>query len=286
MTEPRMTTREIRGLKGKKKIVVLTCYDFPIARILDRCGLDILLVGDSLGNVVLGYDDTIPVRIEEMIHHGRAVMRARPRALVVVDMPFGSFQVSVERTMEAAVRILKETGADAVKLEGGERNHAAIEALTDAGIPVMGHLGLTPQSVHQMGGYHVQGRGTAGDRIIAEAQGLARAGCFAIVLESIPASLAARVTEAVEVPTIGIGAGQACDGQVLVLHDMLGLYDEFRPRFVKRFGEIGNMIEAAVRDYKREVEAGSFPGQEHSFGDSKAGPRKDAPPPATKDPKR
>jgi 3-methyl-2-oxobutanoate hydroxymethyltransferase len=269
MIEPRVTTREIRGWKGTKKIVVLTCYDFPVARILDRCGIDILLVGDSLGNVVLGYGSTIPVTLDEMIHHARAVMRAHPRAFVVVDMPFGTFQVSAEKTIASAVRILKETGADAVKLEGGTRNRAAIVAMTEAGIPVMGHLGLTPQSVLQMGGYHVQGRGSAGDRLIEEAKELAAAGCFAIVLESIPAGLAARVTAAVPIPTIGIGAGPACDGQVLVLHDMLGLYEEFRPRFVKRFAEIGEAIESAVRDYKREVEGGTFPGPEHSFSDPK-----------------
>ncbi len=268
MNEPRVTTRDIRGWKGKKKIVVLTCYDFPVARILDRCGVDILLVGDSLGNVVLGYTDTIPVTIEEMIHHARAVMRARPRAFVVVDMPFGTFQVSVEQTIASAVRVLKETGADAVKLEGGSRNRAAIVAMSEAGIPVMGHLGLTPQSAHEIG-YHVQGRGDEGERLIQEAQVLAEAGCFAIVLESVPARLAARITEAVPVPTIGIGAGPSCDGQVLVLYDMLGLYEEFRPRFVKRFAEIGTAIEEAVRAYKREVEGGTFPGPEHSFSDPK-----------------
>jgi len=274
MDEPRITTREIRAWKGTKKIVVLTCYDFPTARILDRCGVDILLVGDSLGNVVLGYESTIPVGLDEMIHHAKAVMRAHPRAFVVVDMPFGTFQVSVEKTMEAAIRVIKETGADAVKIEGGDRNRDAIVAMTAAGIPVMGHLGLTPQSVLQMGGYHVQGRGGAGDRLVEEAEGLAGAGCFALVLESVPAALAGRITAAVPIPTIGIGAGPACDGQVLVLHDMLGLYEEFRPRFVKRFAEIGKAIETAARAYKREVEGGSFPGPEHSFGDGKkAGPK-------------
>jgi 3-methyl-2-oxobutanoate hydroxymethyltransferase len=269
MEAPRTTTREIRAWKETKKVVVLTCYDFPTARILDRCGVDILLVGDSLGNVVLGMGGTIPVTVDEMIHHAKAVMRARPRAFVVVDMPFGSFQVSVEKTVEAAIRIIKETGADAVKLEGGERNRDAIRKMTAAGIPVMGHLGLTPQSVLQMGGYHVQGRGSEGDHLLAEAQVLNEAGCFAIVLESVPASLAEKVTASIQALTIGIGAGPGCDGQVLVLHDMLGLYEEFQPRFVKRFAEIGTAIEAAVRDYKREVEAGSFPGPEHSFGERK-----------------
>jgi 3-methyl-2-oxobutanoate hydroxymethyltransferase len=264
-----LTIRDIRAMKGKKRIVVLTCYDHPTARILDRSGVDILLVGDSLGNVVLGYGSTIPVTLDEMIHHAHAVTRARPRALVVVDMPFGSFQVAVEKTMEAATRILKETGADAVKIEGGERNHAAIRAMVEAGIPVMGHLGLTPQSVLQMSGFHVQGRGAEGDRLLSDARGLEDAGCFAIVLESIPAPLAVRVSAAVTIPTIGIGAGPGCDGQVLVLHDMLGLYEEFQPKFVKRYARLAEAIEEAVRAYAREVEEGTFPGPEHSFGEGK-----------------
>ncbi len=271
MSEPaRLTTRDIRKRKGGKKITVLTCYDFPMARILDRCGIDILLVGDSLGNVVLGYPNTIPVTVEEMIHHARAVMRAAPRAMVVVDMPFGSFQVSVEKTVESCIRVIKETGADAVKMEGGRRNHGAIRMLTDAGVPVMGHLGLTPQSVLQLGGFHVQGRGEEGKLLVEEAKGLEDAGCFSIVLESVPAALAGRVTSSIGIPTIGIGAGPECDGQVLVLHDMLGLYDEFRPRFVKRFAELGAAIEAAVSAYRQEVEQGSFPGGEHSFGEGKS----------------
>ncbi len=264
------TAREIRARKGGRKISVLTCYDFPTARILDRCGIDLLLVGDSLGNVVLGYPNTIPVTIEEMIHHARAVMRAAPRALVVVDMPFGSFQVSAERAVESCIRVIKETGADAVKLEGGARNHEAIRTLTDAGVPVMGHLGLTPQSVLQLGGFHVQGRGAGGDRLLEEAKGLEASGCFSIVLESVPAKLAGRITAGIGIPTIGIGAGPECDGQVLVLHDMLGLYEEFRPRFVKRFAELAGVIETAVGAYRHEVEGGTFPGPEHSFGEGKA----------------
>ena len=265
----RLTAREIRGMKGRKRIVVLTCYDHPTARILDRCGVEILLVGDSLGNVVLGYDSTIPVSLEEMIHHTRAVVRAHPRALVVVDMPFGSFQVSVEKTVEACVRVIKETGADAVKLEGGERNLASVRALTEIGIPVMGHLGLTPQSILQLGGYRVQGRGPQGEQMLEEAKGLEQAGCFSLVLESVPAKLAERITGAIRIPTIGIGAGPACDGQVLVLHDMLGLYEGFQPRFVKRYAELGRAIEEAVRAYRREVEEGIFPGPEHLFGEGK-----------------
>lgn len=270
MEGERVTTRDIRERKGKRKIVVLTCYDAPTARILDRCGVDILLVGDSVGNVVLGYPNTIPVTLEEMIHHARAVVRAKPRGLVVVDMPFGSFQVSVAKALEAAARILKETGADAVKLEGGRRVETAVAALTEAGIPVMGHLGLTPQSVLQLGGYRVQGKGTHGEMLIEEARALEAAGCFSLVLESIPAKLAERVTASIAIPTIGIGAGPACDGQVLVLHDMLGLYEEFLPKFVKRYANLAGTIEEAVRRYAREVEDGSFPGPEHSFGEGRS----------------
>jgi 3-methyl-2-oxobutanoate hydroxymethyltransferase len=266
-----LTIRDIRGMKGKKRVVVLTCYDHPTARILDRSGVDILLVGDSLGNVVLGHGSTIPVTLDEMIHHARAVTRARPRALVVVDLPFGSFQVGVEQTMEAAIRVIKETGADAVKLEGGARNHASIRTMVESGIPVMGHLGLTPQSVLQMSGFHVQGRGRQGDRLIEEAKELETAGCFAIVLESVPAALAVRVSAALSIPTIGIGAGPGCDGQVLVLYDMLGLYEEFQPKFVKRYARLAETIEEAVRAYAREVEEGVFPGPEHSFGEGKGG---------------
>jgi 3-methyl-2-oxobutanoate hydroxymethyltransferase len=264
-----LTIRDIRGMKGRKRIVVLTCYDHPTARILDRSGVDIMLVGDSLGNVVLGYGSTIPVTLDEMIHHARAVMRARPRALVVVDLPFGSFQLGVEKAMESAIRVIKETGADAVKLEGGGRNHDSIRAMVEAGIPVMGHLGLTPQSVLMMSGFHVQGRGAEGDRLLDEARGLEAAGCFALVLESVPASLATRVSEAITIPTVGIGAGPGCDGQVLVLHDMIGLYEEFQPKFVKRYANLSQTIEQAVREYAREVEEGTFPDTEHSFGDGK-----------------
>jgi len=265
----RLNVQSIRACKGRKRITVLTCYDYPTARILDRSGVDVLLVGDSLGNVVLGYPNTIPVTLEEMIHHAKAVMRAGPRALVVVDMPFGSFQVGPAQTMESCVRVLKETGADAVKLEGGRRNEESIRALTASGIPVMGHLGLTPQSVLQFGGYRVQGRGDDGTRLIEEAKLLEDAGCFSIVLESVPAALSPRVSESVRIPTIGIGAGPGCDGQVLVLHDMLGLYEGFRPRFVKRYAELAAVIEEAVRLYCGEVERGDFPGPEHSFGEGK-----------------
>lgn len=265
----RKTVREIRACKGKKKLVVLTCYDYPMARILDRCGIDIILVGDSLGNVVLGYDSTLPVTMEEMIHHTRAVLRARPSAFVVFDMPFGSFQGSADEAVASAIRAIKETGADAVKLEGGRRNHETIRRLVEAGIPVMGHIGLTPQSVLGMSGYHVQGRGAAGEALVEEARGLEAAGCFAIVLESVPASLGGRITREIGIPTIGIGAGPECDGQVLVLHDMLGLYDDLRPKFVRRYAELAAAVQTAVLAYKEDVEDGRFPGPEHSFGEGR-----------------
>ena len=267
MKDRKITTRHIRDAKGKRRIPVLTCYDFPTARILDRCGVEILLVGDSLANVVLGHSSTLPVTMEAMIHHACAVMRARPQALVVVDMPFGSFQVSAEETLRSAIRIIKETGADAVKLEGGQRNDDAIRKLTEVGIPVMGHLGLTPQSVLQLGGYRVQGRGSEGERLLEDAKRLADAGCFSLVLESVPAALAKRVTQEIPIPTIGIGAGVDCDGQVLVLHDMLGLFEEFRPKFVKRYAELSKQIEEAVHAFQKEVEDGTFPGPEHTFGE-------------------
>ncbi|MFB3909396.1 MAG: 3-methyl-2-oxobutanoate hydroxymethyltransferase [Candidatus Eisenbacteria bacterium] len=272
MPSEKITARMIRERKGKGKISVLTCYDFPMAKILDRAGIDILLVGDSLANVVLGYDTTLPVTMEEMIHHGRAVARARPRALLVVDMPFGSFQCGADAAVANAVRLMKETGADAVKLEGGRRNAEAVSRMVAAGIPVMGHLGLTPQSVHAFGGYRVQGRGLEeGDRLLEEARALEAAGCFSIVLESVPAALAKRITASIGIPTIGIGAGADCDGQVLVLYDMLGLFEEFRPKFVKHFASLAAEVERAVREYKREVEEGRFPDAEHSFGEGKAG---------------
>ncbi|MBD3161753.1 MAG: 3-methyl-2-oxobutanoate hydroxymethyltransferase [Candidatus Eisenbacteria bacterium] len=267
MTANRCTTRRIREMKGKKRIAVLTCYDFPTARILDRCGVEILLVGDSVGNVVLGYPNTIPVTLDEMIHHTKAVMRASPSALVVVDLPFGTFQVGVEATMEAAIRVLKETGADAVKLEGGTRNVETIRRLTAAGVPVMGHLGLTPQSVLEFGGYRLRGKGSEAEVLLDDARRIAEAGCFSMVLETVPRALARRITEAVAVPTIGIGAGPDCDGQVLVLHDMLGLFEEFQPKFVKRYAQLAGTIEEAVRAFRREVEEGEFPDADHSFGD-------------------
>ncbi len=263
--ESRWTARRIRELKGRERIPVVTCYDWAMARLADVAAVPLLLVGDSLGNVVLGHETTLPVTVEDMIHHGAAVARAHPRALVTVDMPFLSFQISPARALEAAGRIIRETGADAVKLEGGRRSARAVRKIVEAGIPVMGHLGLTPQSVLEFGGFGVQGKGAAGERLLAEARILEKAGVFSLVLEKIPAPLARRITEAVSIPTIGIGAGAGCDGQVLVLYDLLGLIPDFRPRFVKRYAELADVITEALARYAAEVRSGAFPGPEHSY---------------------
>jgi 3-methyl-2-oxobutanoate hydroxymethyltransferase len=249
------------------RIVALTAYDCTFARLVDESGVDVILVGDSVGQVVAGYESTLPVTIEDMIYHGRAVRRAVKRALVVVDMPFMSFQVSPQETLRNAGRILKETGAEAVKLEGGDETSAEhVRTLVRAGIPVMGHIGLTPQSVHALGGYRVQGReSAAADRLREEAGHLDEAGAFAIVLELVPAPLAAEITRVVSVPTIGIGAGAGTDGQVLVLYDMLGLNEAFTPRFLKRFAQLGEQTRAGVSAYAEEVRKGTYPAAEHSF---------------------
>jgi len=287
----RWTTRDIRQMKGRDKIPVLTCYDHTMAKLLDQAGIPIFLVGDSLGNVVLGYDNTVPVTVEEMIHHARAVMRARPKAFVIVDMPFLSYQISPERALEAAGRMVKESGADAVKLEGGHRVAEAARRIVEAGIPVCGHLGLTPQSVLAFGGYPLQGKGEEGERLLAEAKELEAAGCFALVLEKVPAELAQRVTAALSIPTIGIGAGPHCDGQVLVVNDLLGLDPKFHPRFVKRYAELGRVISEAAARYAVEVRSGVFPAEEHAYHDrtvgstpdaSRAGTAADAAPPAAR----
>jgi 3-methyl-2-oxobutanoate hydroxymethyltransferase len=245
---------------------MVTAYDYPSALLADQAGMDMLLVGDSLGMVVLGYQSTVPVTMDEMVHHTRAVMRANPAALVVADLPFLSYQASVTDAVYNAGRLVKEGGADAVKLEGGRAMVPMVRAIVDAGIPVMGHLGLTPQSVVQLGGYRVQGREKdAADRIAADAEALVEAGVFSLVLECVPADLARRITAELPVPTIGIGAGPDCDGQVLVYHDLLGLFDRFQPKFVKRYVNLGEAIVKALADYREEVRQGKFPGEEHSF---------------------
>ncbi len=245
-----------------EKITMVTGYDYPSARLLDQSGIDTILVGDSVGVVVAGYKDTLPVTVDEMIYHGQAVVRGTERALVIIDMPFMSYQISIEDAKRQAGRIMKETGAGAVKLEGGIAMKKTIKALVEIGIPVCGHIGLTPQAVNQLGGFKIQ---REKERLLEDAQAVAAAGAFALVIECVPAEIAGEVTKTVAIPTIGIGAGNGCDGQVLVLHDMLALFDRFRPSFVKQYADLGAETKKALREYSREVKAGIFPGAEHSF---------------------
>ena len=262
ITVPALLEMKRRG----EKIVMLTAYDYQTARIEDGAGVEVILVGDSLGMVVLGYENTLPVTVEEVVHHLKAVSRAKPRAMLVGDLPFMSYQAGVEDAVRNSGRLVKEGGAEAVKLEGGRRMETVIRAILDADIPVMGHIGLTPQSVHRFGGYRVQGKDArSADRLLDEAKFLDDEGCFSMVLEGIPSELAARITETVNVPTIGIGAGPRCDGQVLVVNDMLGMADDFRPKFVKRYGDLGNLMTRAFAEYIAEVKAGKFPTDEHSY---------------------
>jgi 3-methyl-2-oxobutanoate hydroxymethyltransferase len=262
-----ITVKDILQKKReKKKITALTAYDYPFAKILDEADIDIILVGDSLGNVILGYDNTLPVSMDEMIHHAKAVGKAVKNALLIGDMPFMSYQVSQKRCMENAGRFIKEAGVKAVKLEGGKSVAEKIEALIDVGIPVMGHIGLTPQSIHKFGGYKVQGKDkTSAEQILEDAEAIEKTGAFSIVLEGIPYTLAKKITEALSIPTIGIGAGPHCDGQVLVTHDLLGMSGEFKPKFVRRYAETGKDILKAVTEYKDDVQQGSFPTIEESY---------------------
>lgn len=262
VTVPRVVAKKAAG----EKITMVTAYDYPAARLVDRAGVDIILVGDSLGMVVLGYEDTTKVTMDEMLHHSRAVARARPRALVVGDMPFGTFQASPDDAVRNAVRFVQEGGAEAVKLEGGQAVASAAAGIAAAGIPVMGHIGLTPQSVHALGGYRVQGRTSeAESQLLRDAASLEAAGVFAVVLEGIPLKLGRRITEALRVPTIGIGAGPYCDGQVLVLHDLLGFFDGFAPKFAKPYADLNTVIVEAVERFRADVEAGAFPDRDHSY---------------------
>jgi 3-methyl-2-oxobutanoate hydroxymethyltransferase len=251
-----------------EKIAALTAYDFPTARLADDAGVDIILVGDSLGMVVLGYENTLRVTMAEMLHHASAVTRACPKALVIGDMPFMSFQESKYQALRNAGRFVKEAGVDAVKIEGGECVAETIEWMVRASIPVMGHVGLTPQSILKFGGYKVQGKKPEdAEQVLKDARALQEAGCFAIVLEGIPWRLAQKVTSEVSVPTIGIGAGPYCDGQVLVLHDVIGLFSRYAPRFVKRYAEAGELIRDAFARYVTEVKEGKFPTLEYSYGE-------------------
>jgi 3-methyl-2-oxobutanoate hydroxymethyltransferase len=263
----KVTVKDFREMKGGDHVLsVLTAYDASMARLLDQAGVDALLVGDSLGMVVLGYDSTVPVTMEEMLHHAGAVSRGTERALVIGDMPFGSYQVSVEQAVANGTRFLKEAGCDCVKLEGGEEVCAAVRALVRAGVPVMGHIGLTPQTAGQLGGFKVQGKDMeAARKLLADAKALEEAGVFGITLEAVPAPLAKIITEEVAVPVIGIGAGPDCDGQVLVIHDMLGLFEKFTPKFVKQYCNLAPEIKQGVQAYLREIQEGSFPAAEHSF---------------------
>jgi 3-methyl-2-oxobutanoate hydroxymethyltransferase len=248
------------------KIVCLTAYDFPTARLLDEAGVDVVLVGDSAGMVVLGYENTLPVTLEEMLLLTRAVRRGLRRALLVADMPYGSYHIDIAESVRHAVQFVKEAGAEAVKVEGGERRVELIARLVDAEIPVMGHVGLTPQSMHALGGFRVQGKtAEAAERVLRDAHAVEAAGAFSIVLESIPRELAAQITRELRIPTIGIGAGPDCDGQILVLHDMIGLGVGHTPKFARRYASVGEVITRAVREYASDVHDGHFPSDEESY---------------------
>lgn len=263
----KVTTSTFRKKKtAGEPISMLTAYDYATAMAMDRAGVDSILVGDSLGMVVLGYETTLPVTMEDMLHHCKAVARGANKALLIGDMPFMSYQVSVADAVRNAGRFLQEARMDAVKLEGGREREQAIRAIGEAGIPVMGHLGLTPQSVHQFGGFRAQGKkAAAARRLVEDAEVLQDAGCFAVVLEAIPSRLAGIVSERLDIPTIGIGAGPDCDGQVLVSHDLLGLFDRFTPRFVKQYAHMHEVLEQAFSAYVEDVERGTFPTPEQSF---------------------
>jgi len=264
----RVTTLELQAMKrAGQKIVMLTAYDALFASLVDQAGTDVILVGDSVAPLLCGEETTLPATVGQMIYHGRSVRRGASRALVVVDLPFLSYQVSTEEAVRNAGRVLKKTGAAAVKLEGGRASALTIRALVDSGIPVMGHLGFTPQSVNTLGGHRIQGKTDAqADLLVEDAKAIEAAGVFAIVLELMPAAAAARVTSEVAVPTIGIGAGPSCDGQVLVLHDMLGLNESFKPKFLKRYAELGAEVRGAIERFGSEVRSGTYPDPAHTHG--------------------
>ncbi len=261
----KVTAPLVKERKGKEKLTMLTAYDFVFASIMDGAGIDMILVGDSVGTTLLGYSNTIPVTIEDMIYHTRAVVRGTKRALVVIDMPFMSYQESIEQARRNAGRMLKESGAEVVKLEGGVGMKETIKAIVDIDIPVMAHIGLTPQSIHRMGSYKVQGKGAEAERLIRDAKAVEEAGAFAVVLECVPRQLAREITEMLSIPTIGIGAGPDCDGQVLVIHDLLGLLGTFRPKFVKTYMNLRQDMEKAIQEYIGEVKGGVFPDDARSF---------------------
>lgn len=262
-----------------EKITCLTAYDYPTARLLDEAGVDVLLVGDSLGMVVLGYESTLPVTIEEMLHHTRIVRRGARRALVVADMPYGSYHTEIAESVRNAVRFVKEAGAEAVKVEGGERRLELIVRLTEAEIPVMGHIGLTPQSVNALGGYRVQGKTVdAAEQLLRDARAVEAAGAFAVVLEAVPRELATEITRELNIPTIGIGAGPDCDGQILVIHDILGLTFTQTPKFARQYANVGETISKAVREYCEDVRGGTFPSDAESYHGTQSSKERDKTP--------
>lgn len=267
MEQAKLTVLDIKARKNSGQMITsLTAYDYPLALLIDQAGIDIILVGDSLGMVVLGYEDTVAVTMGEMVHHTRAVTRAVKHSLVIADMPFGSYNSSLKKGVENATRLIKEGGADAVKLEGGKNMAPVVEAIVKGGISVQGHIGLTPQTVSAIGGYKAQGKSAAAARaLIEDAKALEDAGCFSIVLEAVTAQIAEMVTAAVSIPTIGIGSGCHCDGQILVIHDMVGLFDRFTPKFVKKYVKINESISKAITLYKEDVETGRFPEEKHTF---------------------
>ena len=262
-----VTTYRLQEMKSRgEKIAMLTAYDYSMARIVDSAGVDVVLVGDSAANVMAGYETTVPMSLEHMIYHARSVTRAVKRALVVVDMPFGTYQGNSKVALDSAIRIMKETEADAVKMEGGEEILESVQRILSAGIPVMGHLGLTPQSIHKFGTYAVRAKEEAeAEKLLRDAHLLSEAGCFGIVLEKIPAALAARVTAEIPTPTIGIGAGAGCDGQVLVIHDMLGINKGFSPRFLRRYADLHTVMTGAVEQYVRDVKECDFPNEKEQY---------------------
>ncbi|MDK2902208.1 MAG: 3-methyl-2-oxobutanoate hydroxymethyltransferase [Clostridiales bacterium] len=267
MSDEKLTVVDFIKMKQRhERIAMLTAYDYNMASLMDSAGVDGILVGDSLGVVVLGYKDTLKVTMEDMICHGAAVVRGRKRALVVIDMPFMSYQVSVEESIKNAGRLIQQTGADAVKLEGGSQYADRVKAIVEAGIPVMGHLGLTPQSIHRFGGYGVRGRTRdEAQRILDDAIILEQAGAFSIVLECVPQELAGNIIKQLSIPVIGIGAGPLCDGQILVSNDMLGMFSDFTPKFVKRYADIGESVIQAIKAYTVEVKANIFPNADYSY---------------------
>jgi 3-methyl-2-oxobutanoate hydroxymethyltransferase len=268
VTVPELLQRKTSsaGSPAQKKITCLTAYDYPTARLVDEAGVDVVLVGDSLGMVVLGYDSTLPVTLDEALHHTKAVRRGVQHALVVGDMPYGTYHGEIHEAIRNAMRFVKQAGAEAVKIEGGERRLELIARLTEAEIPVMGHVGLTPQSVNAMGGYRVQGKTPgAAEQLLRDARAVEAAGAFAIVLEGIPREVAAEITRSIRIPTIGIGAGPDCDGQILVLHDILGLTFQEPPKFARRYANVGEVISQAVREYCSDVQSGSFPCDAESY---------------------